>query len=314
MELKKLTKEDAIKQKRFKALIYGDPNAGKTMMALHFPEPYIIDTERGAENEEYSKLIIENKGGRRFTYDYDEVTEIVLSLISQKHEFKTLVIDPITTIYEDLMEKGEKIVGTHFQAHAQYATNKIKKLFRLLLRLDMNVILTSHLKGKWKSTKNSRGKVVLEQHGNTYDAGKKLDYLFDLSIEVEAIEKDDDTVERIGIVKKTRVEGFPERERFKWSYEELCTRHGKKSITNEVNIEELATPPQINILMRLINLLHVPRETQDKWLNKADSSRWEEMSKEKMKNCIDYLEEKIKNAKTDHLREISVSDLSPCSA
>jgi GTPase SAR1 family protein len=47
-------------QKRFKALFYGAAGAGKTTAAIQFPRPYLIDTERGCENDSYTKLL-ENK-------------------------------------------------------------------------------------------------------------------------------------------------------------------------------------------------------------------------------------------------------------
>lgn len=37
-------------QKRLKALFYGAAGVGKTTAAISFPSPYLIDTEKGAEN------------------------------------------------------------------------------------------------------------------------------------------------------------------------------------------------------------------------------------------------------------------------
>ena len=85
-------------EKRLKALFYGTAGAGKTTAALQFPRPYLIDTEKGAENDTYTKLL-EKQGGVIFqTQDFDELLKEVKALLVEKHEFKTLIIDPLTTI------------------------------------------------------------------------------------------------------------------------------------------------------------------------------------------------------------------------
>mgnify|MGYP003693772683 CR=1 FL=1 len=44
-------------QKRLKALFYGASSVGKTTAVINFPCPYLIDTERGAENTQYVKIL-----------------------------------------------------------------------------------------------------------------------------------------------------------------------------------------------------------------------------------------------------------------
>lgn len=39
-------------QKRLKLFLYGPPNSGKTLASIQFSRPYLIDCERGAENDE----------------------------------------------------------------------------------------------------------------------------------------------------------------------------------------------------------------------------------------------------------------------
>ena len=40
-------------EKRMKALFFGPAGVGKTTAAIQFPAPYLIDTDRGAENDQY---------------------------------------------------------------------------------------------------------------------------------------------------------------------------------------------------------------------------------------------------------------------
>jgi GTPase SAR1 family protein len=49
-------------EKRLKALFYGSAGVGKTTASIQFPRPYLIDTEKGAENDQYVKML-EKTGG-----------------------------------------------------------------------------------------------------------------------------------------------------------------------------------------------------------------------------------------------------------
>lgn len=272
-------KPEAI-EKRLKALFYGSAGVGKTTAAIQFPKPYLIDTEKGAENDQYTK-ILQNAGGVVFqTSDFDELMKEVKSLLTEKHEYKTLIIDPLTTLYNDLLDKSAIKHGTEFGRHYADANKQIKHLLTLLLRLDMNVIITSHAKNEYGQN--------LSVLGQTFDCYKKLDYLFDLVFEIQKRGK-----ERVGLVKKSRIEAFPDLETFPFSYEEIATRYGKDVLERDAVAQELAEESQVKELERLIDLIKIPPEVSQKWLDKASSERWEEMPKDAIQKCIDHLKSKI---------------------
>lgn len=263
-------------QKRLKAFFYGNAKVGKTTAAIQFPKPYLIDTERGAENDKYVK-VLKQKGGRIFqTNDFDEVVKEVKSLLTEKHEYKTLIIDPLTTIYNDIVEKCGIKVGTDFGRHINEANKKFKYLYNLLLRLDMNVIITSHAKNEYGPNMS-----VL---GSTFDCYKKMDYLFDLIFEIQKRGK-----ERFALVKGTRVDGFEEDETFIFSYEEVANRYGKDILERECISEILACESQVRELKRLIDLLKFPEEKYQKWLDKAGSEKFEDMPYDAINKCIVHL-------------------------
>jgi predicted ATP-dependent serine protease len=156
-------------QKRLKLFMFGPAGVGKTTAAIQFPNSYIIDCERGTEN--YDKLIT-NSGSAVFqTTDIQEVIQEVKALLTERHDYRTLVIDPITTIYNDLLDKCEQQVGADFGRHYGAANKTMKRLANLIMALDMNVVITAHAKPEYGQN--------LAKIGYTFDGWKQLDYWFD---------------------------------------------------------------------------------------------------------------------------------------
>lgn len=269
-------KKPAAIEKRLKALFYGPAGIGKTTAAIQFPKPYLIDTEKGAENTQYAKLLAKSGGAYFPTSDFDEMIAEVRSLLSETHDYQTLVIDPLTVVYNDLLEKAERKVGSEFGRHYGEANKSMKHLLNLLLRLDMNVIITSHAKNEY-----GPGLVVI---GQTFDCYKKLDYLFDLVFEIQKRGK-----ERIGVVRKTRVEGFPEQDTFPFCYDEIAERYGRAMLERAAKPQQLATDSQIEEIEALLADRTNATELRDKWLEKAGAETWQEMPADAIEKCISFL-------------------------
>ena len=272
-------KPEAI-QKRLKALFYGSAGVGKTTAAISFPRVYLIDTEKGSENDQYVNILNKNGGAVFQTSDFNELMTEVTALLTEQHDYKTLVIDPLTTLYNDLLDKSAIKNGTEFGRHYSEANKQIKHLLNLLLRLDMNVIITSHSKTEYGQN--------LSVLGQTFDCYKKLDYLFDLVFEVQKRGKD-----RVALVKKSRIESFPDTEHFPFSYDEIARRYGKDVLERDAIAQELATEEQVKEIVRLIDLIKVPEVIYQKWLDKASSEKWEEMPRDAIQKSIDHLKSKI---------------------
>lgn len=270
-------KKPKLIQKRLKAMFLGAAGAGKTTAAIQFPRVYLIDTERGAENDQYVKAL-EAGGGAYFpTCDFEDMVNEVTTLLTVKHDYTTVVIDPLTVVYNDLLDKAEKKVGNEFGRHYAEANKRMKHLLNLLLRLDMNVIVTCHAKNEYGHDM----KVI----GVTFDCYKKLDYLFDLVIEVQKRGK-----ERVGIVRKTRIESFVDGEVFPFNYSSIADKYGREVVERSATAEVLASPDQVAEITRLVELLKVPDETTDKWLDKAMADTWAEMPAEAIAKCISHLQ------------------------
>ncbi len=287
-------KKPELIEKRLKALFYGAAGVGKTTAAINFPRPYLIDTEKGATNDLYVNILKKNGGVVFQTSDFDELVQEVRSLLSEKHEYKTLIIDPLTTLYNDLLDKSaaylkaqskeKDATGTEFGRHYGEANKKMKHLLSLLLRLDMNVIITAHQKNEYA------GNMTIV--GSTFDCYKKLDYLFDLVFEIQKRGK-----ERVGMVRKSRIEKFPDGETFPFSYDEVAERYGRSVLERDAIAENLAEKDQVEHLRYLVELCKEPEENVQKWLDKAQAESFDEMNQSIINKLISHMESKFKQHK-----------------
>lgn len=71
-----------------RVLIYGPPGLGKTTLASEFPAPIFIDIEQGIPSAVSAHSFGEIDG-------YDAVVEAIGQLITEEHDFKTVVVDSL---------------------------------------------------------------------------------------------------------------------------------------------------------------------------------------------------------------------------
>ena len=201
---------------RLKAFIYGEAGSGKSFFCTQFPKPYYIDTEKGAKLSKYAQNI-EGNGGVTFeTRSFDDLYKEIKQLATVNHDFQTLVIDSITPIYTNLVDKylvksetertqnKKQKIGSHYDD----ANRDFKRLCNLLLSIDMNVIVTAHAKDKYGSS--------MSIIGTTFDAYKKFNHIFDEVYEAVVING-----KHTGICRKTRLKSLKASDQFDFSYQEF---------------------------------------------------------------------------------------------
>lgn len=175
------------RRKRLKVFIFGDTGTLKTRTALQFPDPAVLDLERGttAYEEEFNFGVLPETGTQG-------IMDAVTWLGENDHEYKTVVIDSITHYWEALQKKWSDVflvrnrgkVGHKHEFYnlqpGDWGTIKaeMKELMRKLIALDMNVVVTAHEKALYADT--SQGGKFMEKVGFTFDGEKKLPYLFDI--------------------------------------------------------------------------------------------------------------------------------------
>lgn len=269
----------AAKAERLKLMMYGPAGVGKTTAACQMPRPYVIDTEGGTDH--YGHLI-EASGGAVFqTNDLDEVETEIRALMVEDHPYRTVVIDPFTSLYETQLEKGEREVGSEFGRHYGYANKSCKRMFSLLTAIDMNVVVTCHAKNEY----GDGMKVV----GRTFDGWKKLDYAFDLVIEL-----DRKGAKRLASVRKTRLQGFPDGDTFPWTLDAIGERFDIGNLTREADRVALATGEDIQRLNNMIAVLKLESDVVGKWLTKAKVECIEDMPSAAITKCIEWCQNQIK--------------------
>lgn len=264
--------------KRLKLFMFGPAGVGKTTAAIQFPKSYIIDCERGTDN--YDKLITESGSAVFQTTDVNEAISEVKSLLTEQHDYRTLVIDPITTIYNDLLEKCENKVGTDFGRHYGEANKTMKRLANLIMALDMNVVVTAHAKTEYGQN--------LAKLGYTFDGWRQLDYWFDLVVELGKKGK-----KRFAKVTKTRVDSFPDDDVFEWNYDAIKRRFDVTMLEKEATAVQLAQPEQVREIKELLSLVRLPEGTVEKWFAKAGVDLWEDMPADSVAKCIDYVKGRL---------------------
>ncbi len=267
--------------KRLKLFMFGPAGVGKTTAAIQFPNSYIIDCERGTEN--YDKLISDSGSAVFATTDIHEVIAEVKALLTEEHSFRTLVIDPITTIYNDLLEKCELKVGADFGRHYAEANKTMKRLANLIMALDMNVVVTAHAKTEYGDN--------LKKLGYTFDGWRQLDYWFDLVVELGKTRGKN--ARRIAKVVKTRIDSFPDEDLFEWSYDAVRQRYDVTMLEKQADKVELASAEQVREMKELLNVVRLPDGTIDKWFAKAGVDTWEDMPSDTIAKCIEFMKNRL---------------------
>lgn len=283
-----------VEARKPKVLIYGPPGVGKTWTALDFPGVYYIDTEGGADLPHY-RAKLERAGGMYFgpdqgARDFDTVISQVEALATERHAYKTVVIDSISKIYGDAIGLEQERLGEldAFGASKKAPIRQMRKLVRWLIRADMNAIIIAHQRAEWGKNDKGQQEVV----GHTFDGWDKLEYDLHLALRISRFGSGENA-KFFAHVGKSRLTGFPSGTRFDWSYPTFAERYGKDVIEQEVVPVEMASAEQVAELRTLVVKLKLPAEVTEKWLSKAGAEDFEEMNGVQIAACIENLKGKL---------------------
>jgi hypothetical protein len=272
-----------------KILVFGKPGVGKTWASLDFPSVFYIDTEGGADLAHYTDKL-ERAGGVYLGPDqgslsFETILEQVQALATEKHAYRTLVIDSISKVFNvEIANEAERLGDRDaFGASKKPAVSYMRRLTSWLQRIDMNVIMIAHERAEWGLVNGQRAEI-----GATFDAWDRLAY--ELHLVLNITKSGPIRLARIG---KSRLLGFPEGTTFPWSYSDFAERYGRDVIEKAAQQILVASPEQIAEVNRLLEIVKMPDDWQAKVFQKAGVDSWAEMDAEKVEKCIASLKERI---------------------
>ncbi len=233
-------------EKRLKLFLWGDSGVFKSTVAVQFPKPVVIDMEGGTDlyGDTFDFGVLKATTA-------DQVLEAVEWLLTNRHDYRSLIIDPITIYWDALQKKWSDIFlrrnkgskGHRFEFYdlqpKDWMTIKaeFKEFIRKLIALDMNVIVTARQKPQYKE-----GSFMVAM-GDTFDGEKSLPYLFDTIVHLFI----DETGRHMGRCIKDRSHKLP-KEPFQLPEEPLDARYkvfesffGKQPLARKPKPIELAT-------------------------------------------------------------------------
>ena len=269
-----------------KLLIYGKPGVGKTWQALDFPLCYYIDTEGGADLTHYTDKLKRAKGvymgPEDGSLDFPTVIEQFQALATEKHGYKTVVVDSISKLFNSAIAAEAERLGDKnaFGADKKPAIAYMRRLVAWVNRLDMNVLFIAHSKSEWGiDTKGERTEI-----GQTFDCWDKLEYELHLALEITK-----QGPSRKAKVRKSRLTGFPDADIFAWDYATFADRYGKDIIEAESTPITLATADQVAEIERLLTIVRIDPTTIEKWKTKAGAETFAEFNADQASGVIAML-------------------------
>jgi hypothetical protein len=280
---------DETKSGKIKGVIFGKTGIGKTWFTLTFPSPYYIDTEGGADLKHYQQRL-KDAGGAYMgvedgSLDFETIIDQMKALASEEHGFKTLVIDSITKVFQTAIANEAERLGSKdaFGASKKPAIQMMRRLINWTAKLDMNVWFVAHEIAEWGMVDGQRQEV-----GQVPDAWDKLIYELDLTLRAEKRGG-----QRVAVVKKSRLTGFPDAESFPLEYGEFATRYGKDCIEAKVTTVTLATEDQVKSITTLLEAVKVSETDVEKLLTKAGAENWKELTEAQAASTIAWLKKKV---------------------
>ena len=278
--------------KRAKILVTANAGVGKTVFALQFPAPCVIDMEHGTDlyGHKYDFEV-------KHTQDIKEVDAIVQTLLTTTHPYKTLVIDSLTVYAEELQEQiAAKNKGEMGPKEWGMLSSGIAKLCRMLTLLDMNIIVTTGEKNLYADGE------FMKKIGVVYDAPRKLNRHFDTVVRFWVdTDKSTGKISRWATCEgtdhlKNRGDLLPSGI-FPLEYEVFKKAYGDVIEGESIPVEFL-NEEQSKKIDELVILLNLGQDQIGRALAKVDVKNKNELTKGKATELIEILETGYEKQKT----------------
>lgn len=239
--------------RRVKAFFYGPTGSRKTITALKFPKPAVVDLEDGTKwyADQFSFDVVPD------VKDFATYVGVIDYLATGNHPYLTFVTDPSTIVWELLQKqwsdtfitrniggKGFKFDFYNMQpGDWKHVKAEWKDTMKRLMDLDMHVIFTARVADLFAD-----GGEMMRKIGERPDGEKNVRYYFDIVLRLDV----NGQGETIATVEKDRTNKLP-KEPFKLEYDIIEQAFGKEYLFREVDptlMPEPSTiepPPEVTI-------------------------------------------------------------------
>lgn len=155
-----------------KVLLFGAAGSGKTVAALSFPKPAVIDLDGGS-------VIYNPTDVFRASTPTEVESAVAFIREDNGRTFQTLVIDPITTIYDYYKGAIRNKHGDHGYAERAKINDAMKAFYAKLVNLPVHLVVIAREEVNYVNV----GK-ELKADGVKPDADKSVFYPFDYVVRV----------------------------------------------------------------------------------------------------------------------------------
>jgi hypothetical protein len=226
-------------------------------------------------------------GQRDGALDFNFVIEQMQALATEKHPYKTFIVDSITKLYQTAIANEQEILGEKdaFGASQKPAIAGMRRLVNWAQKLDMNIWFVAHEMAEWGADPKSGQRTEI---GRVPDVWDKL--IYELHLTIQAVKRGP---ARIAIVKKSRLLGFPDLDQFPLEYDDFAKRYGKDYIESATHQITFATAEQIAEITRLLSVVKTTEQEIEKVWTKAGVESWNELSTEQATATVAWLKKKL---------------------
>jgi hypothetical protein len=177
--------EDPVKTKKYlKIALFGKGGTGKTRFSLSFPKPVVIDGEHSTDPyiKKYDFKV-------KHTNRWKGLEEPINWIRAHPGTFETLIIDPATIFYadliNDLIEIAKKKRGQETMDRGMWGIEKRRwfAFCNVLTALPMHVILNFREADVYVDQVGAHGEEIIKKTGEyRLEADKQTEYLFDFNL------------------------------------------------------------------------------------------------------------------------------------
>lgn len=274
----------AEKPERIILLAAGESGSGKSFFVANLKNARIYDTDIGG-GLSYAEARIRRNGSERIEVgSYLEVLEDLQRNREVLRGITTLAIDHLSTLHQEAVIRHNPKMSKDFGAAGDKAAREWRKVRELVRWGDFHLVCTSHLKGKWEEDK-----VV----GDQADASKKIEGDFSVVLHLRNTGACGRGNPELAKVFKWRRDPEDPRGRvpqsFPFTVDEFVRINGADFGGSRQEVE-LASPEQLAEIARLLEVVKVAEDWQERVFRRAKVEAWTDMPAEAVASCLSYLQ------------------------